>query len=175
MDSVQGSLASAKIATAENTKVHGGEVASDEVASDEVASDEVALHTDLETSQSGVASTEGQSGVTSTEGQRSVASTEGQSGVASTEGQSGVASTEGQDGSKKKPQREKGCSWPADVTPKSARAACVALTMVFSKLKVHVLKASKLESIQDPQIFLECVDRGHSGQNIREIVQDPQV
>ena len=134
MDSVQGSLASAKIATAENTKVHGGEVASDEVASDEVA-----LHTDLETSQSG------------------------------------VASTEGQDGSKKKPQREKGCSWPADVTPKSARAACVALTMVFSKLKVHVLKASKLESIQDPQIFLECVDRGHSGQNIREIVQDPQV
>jgi len=148
MDSVQGSLASAKIATAENTKVHGGEVASDEVASDEVASDEVALHADLETSQSG---------------------------VASTEGQSGVASTEGQDGSKKKPQREKGCSWPADVTPKSARAACVALTMVFSKLKVHVLKASKLESIQDPQIFLECVDRGHSGQNIREIVQDPQM
>jgi len=56
---------------------------------------------------------------------------------------------------KTKVQREKGCSWPADITPKATRAACVALSFVLARLTTTVLKTSDHDNMTDLETYLE--------------------
>jgi len=74
-----------------------------------------------------------------------------------------------------KVQREKGCSWPADITPKATRAACVALSCVLARLTTTVLKTSERDNMSDLETYLESFSASTNVDWLESIVQDEKV
>jgi len=75
---------------------------------------------------------------------------------------------------KTKVHREPGCSWPADITRKATRAACVALSFVLARLKTTVLKTSEHENLTDLETYLTSFKEA-SNDWFESIEQDAEV
>jgi len=73
-----------------------------------------------------------------------------------------------------KVQRDPGCSWPADITPKATRAACVALSFVLARLTTTVLKTSEHDNMSDLETYFKSF-KVASNDWLESIVQDEKV
>ena len=76
---------------------------------------------------------------------------------------------------KTKVQRAKGHSWPADITVKATRAACVALSFVLARLTTTVLKTSDDDNMTDLETYLESFDSSTHVDWLTSILEDDKV